>query len=210
MPRGLSEKIVSEETRESVKPYRIVARLKNNRLWTSIQTTFPGTRTQREAARKLGVQETVLGQLLNLSRHPSSKRHQWLPTARKIAQTLREEEQYLFDPALYGRRAFPIVFEMDALPALQRSGLFLIDPSPDDALMCRDRRDRIMKVMMAMTKRESFVLMKRFGLGDETPQTLEEIGETLGVGGECIRQIEQKALRKLRHPVHARHLEAVV
>ncbi len=57
-----------------------------------------------------------------------------------------------------------------------------------------------------MTERESRVLQLRFGLEDGRGRTLEEVGREFGVTRERIRQIEAKALRKLRHPTRSRKL----
>ena len=59
-----------------------------------------------------------------------------------------------------------------------------------------------------MTRREAAVLRMRFGIGMTTEYTLEEIGKQFDVTRERIRQIEAKALRKLRHPSHSRKLRS--
>ncbi|MEK7070793.1 MAG: sigma factor-like helix-turn-helix DNA-binding protein, partial [Patescibacteria group bacterium] len=59
----------------------------------------------------------------------------------------------------------------------------------------------------SLTERESKVLRMRFGLDGSKPLTLEEVGKVFGVTRERIRQIESKALRKLRHPSRRRKLQ---
>jgi len=61
-----------------------------------------------------------------------------------------------------------------------------------------------------LTPREERVIKMRFGLEDGTEHTLEEVGKAFGVTRECIRQIEAKALRKLRRPSRSRQLRAFV
>ena len=62
-------------------------------------------------------------------------------------------------------------------------------------------------VLESLTDREERVLRLRFGLDDGHPRTLEEVGKEFGVTRERIRQIEAKALRKLRHPSRSRRLK---
>lgn len=61
-------------------------------------------------------------------------------------------------------------------------------------------REKIEEVLTSLSDQEQQVLRMRFGLDDDTPKTLEEIGKVFGVTRERIRQIEAKAIRKLRHP----------
>jgi RNA polymerase primary sigma factor len=65
-------------------------------------------------------------------------------------------------------------------------------------------------VLGTLTSREEKVLRKRFGIGETTDHTLEEVGQDFEVTRERIRQIEAKALRKLRHPSRSRRLKSFV
>jgi RNA polymerase primary sigma factor len=88
-------------------------------------------------------------------------------------------------------------------------GDFLEDksiPSPTEAVMGMNLRDQTKKVLATLTPREEQVLRLRFGIGERTDFTLEEVGARFAVTRERIRQIESKALRKLRHPIRARRL----
>ena len=68
-------------------------------------------------------------------------------------------------------------------------------------------KDEISEVLLTLTEREEKVIRLRFGLEDGRPRTLEEVGQLFGVTRERIRQIEAKALRKLRHPSRSRKLK---
>ena len=79
-------------------------------------------------------------------------------------------------------------------------------PAPADAASFRILREEIQEVLNTLTDREARVLQLRFGLEDGRSRTLEEVGRAFGVTRERIRQIEAKALRKLRHPTRSRKL----
>ena len=72
----------------------------------------------------------------------------------------------------------------------------------------RNLADKTRKVLSTLTPREEKVLKMRFGIDERSNHTLEEVGQDFEVTRERIRQIEAKALRKLRHPSRARVLRA--
>lgn len=78
---------------------------------------------------------------------------------------------------------------------------------PEDAAAYSVLQDQISKLLETLTEREQRVLILRFGLKDGRTRTLEEVGKEFNVTRERIRQIEAKALRKLRHPSRARMLK---
>ncbi len=79
-------------------------------------------------------------------------------------------------------------------------------PSPADAAAFSMLREQLMEVLNTLTDREQQVLRLRFGLDDGRARTLEEVGQQFNVTRERIRQIEAKALRKLRHPNRSKRL----
>ena len=79
-------------------------------------------------------------------------------------------------------------------------------PAPSDAAATTILREVIEKELHTLTPREEHVIKLRFGLYDGRGRTLEEVGKEFDITRERIRQIEAKALRKLRHPSRARHL----
>lgn len=80
--------------------------------------------------------------------------------------------------------------------------------SPLEAAVRYDLRRHIGKSLESLTPREEKVLRKRFGIGEPTDHTLEEVGQDFEVTRERIRQIEAKALRKLRHPTRSKKLRS--
>jgi len=81
-------------------------------------------------------------------------------------------------------------------------------PSPPDAVININLREQIGEALKSLTEREAKVLKMRFGLGDGNEHTLEEVGQQFKVTRERIRQIEAKALRKLKHPSRSRKLKS--
>jgi RNA polymerase primary sigma factor len=79
--------------------------------------------------------------------------------------------------------------------------------SPSQSASHAMLRDQLNRVLSTLTRREEKVIRLRFGLGDGTPRTLEEVGTIFNVTRERVRQIEAKALKKLQHPSRARKLK---
>ena len=78
--------------------------------------------------------------------------------------------------------------------------------SPSEAAIGRDLKDQTASLLKTLTPREERIIRMRFGLEDGTQRTLEEVGQVFSVTRERIRQIEAKALRKLRHPSRSSRL----
>ncbi|KAA0254011.1 RNA polymerase sigma factor RpoD [Acidobacteria bacterium ACD] len=82
--------------------------------------------------------------------------------------------------------------------------------SPIDQVIINSLKDQTRRTLKSLTPREEQVLRMRFGVGDGAEHTLEEVGKSFNVTRERIRQIESKALRKLRHPSRAKKLRPFV
>ena len=130
------------------------------------------------------------------------------PTAEEIAKEMgitvekvREIKKISQDPVSLET---PIGEEEDS-----HLGDFIPDddvPAPVDAAAYSMLKEQLMEVLDTLSEREKKVLMLRFGLEDGRPRTLEEVGKEFNVTRERIRQIEAKALRKLRHPSRSKKL----
>jgi RNA polymerase primary sigma factor len=83
-------------------------------------------------------------------------------------------------------------------------------PTPGDAVTNLNLAEQTQRVLTTLTPREEKVLRMRFGIGEKSDHTLEEVGRNFSVTRERIRQIEAKALRKLRHPSRAKRLKSFV
>ena len=92
-------------------------------------------------------------------------------------------------------------------------GDFLEDKSagsPNDSLLSQDLTSQVERALATLSPKEKEILRLRFGIGEEGEHTLEEVGRRFAVTRERIRQIEAKALRKLRHPLRGRNLRAFI
>jgi RNA polymerase primary sigma factor len=92
-------------------------------------------------------------------------------------------------------------------------GDFLEDKSagsPNESLLTQDLTTQVERALATLSPKEKEILRLRFGIGEEGEHTLEEVGKRFEVTRERIRQIEAKALRKLRHPLRGRNLRAFI
>lgn len=118
------------------------------------------------------------------------------------AEKIREIQKIALDPVSLET---PIGEEEDS-----HLGDFIPDddtPTPADAASATILREVIARELHTLTRREEQVIKLRFGLIDGRTRTLEEVGRDFNITRERIRQIEAKALRKLRHPSRAKHLK---
>ena len=153
-----------------------------------IETINKLTRTSRSLVQELGREPTAaeIGERMDL---PASK-------VRKIMKIAQEPISL----------ETPIGEEEDS-----HLGDFIEDKnasSPVESVIGNNLRDQTGNVLKTLTPREELVLRMRFGVGEGSEHTLEEVGRSFNVTRERIRQIESKALRKLRHPSRATRLKA--
>jgi RNA polymerase primary sigma factor len=80
--------------------------------------------------------------------------------------------------------------------------------SPLDSAILDDLKVQVERVLHSLSEKEAKILRRRFGIGDDVPHTLEEIGQEFAVTRERIRQIEVKALRKLKHPSRSKWIRS--
>ncbi len=155
-----------------------------------IETINKLTRTQRSLVQELG-REPTAEEIARRMDMPASK-------VRKIMKIAQEPISL----------ETPIGEEEDS-----HLGDFIEDRqviSPIDAVIVANLKEQARKTLKTLTPREEQVLRMRFGVGDGSEHTLEEVGKSFNVTRERIRQIESKALRKLRHPSRAKKLRPFV
>nr|MDD6335284.1 RNA polymerase sigma factor RpoD [bacterium] len=134
------------------------------------------------------------------------------PTAEEIAAEMGVSEEKVLDILKIAQEPVslekPIGEEEDS-----HLGDFIPDDdaqAPDDAAANAMMREELQRTLLTLTEREQMVLMLRFGLKDGRNRTLEEVGKAFNVTRERIRQIENKALRKMRHPSRSKRLKDFV
>ena len=151
-----------------------------------VETIHKVSRYQRQMLQELGREAThaEIGEKMGMS-----------------AERVREIMKVALDPVSLET---PIGEEEDS-----HLGDFIPDedtPSPSESASTTILREVIERELNTLTPREAHVIKLRFGLYDGRSRTLEEVGKEFDITRERIRQIESKALRKLRHPSRARHL----
>ena len=151
-----------------------------------VETIHKVSRYQRQMLQELGREATPaeIGEKMGMS-----------------AEKVREIMKVALDPVSLET---PIGEEEDS-----HLGDFIPDddtPAPAEAASATILREMIERELNTLTPREAHVIKLRFGLYDGRTRTLEEVGKEFKITRERIRQIESKALRKLRHPSRARHL----
>lgn len=86
----------------------------------------------------------------------------------------------------------------------------IYNPTPEEVAAMNQRRDGIMSILSTLDDREKFILNRRYGIENGNPQTLEEIGKSINLTKERVRQLEIKALRKLRSPLRQKALRELI
>lgn len=170
--------------------------------------------TQVVMAKALAISASYLGHIETLRMVPSAR------LMEEIADLLDKPVDYLFPPVLLRairEGLFDVRTAEISPPHLayltDRASPGLLSDGGQGAEGIEDEVDRALlhekvdEVLHELTYRERTVIELRFGLKDGQARTLEEVGQDFNVTRERIREIEGKALRKLRHPVHSRKLK---
>jgi len=164
-----------------------------------------GFKTQREAAAALETSITTISAIENFRYYPKTP---WVieKYERILGRSFEELFPEEFRSAVDVHMITSLKFnrELIRLPEF-RDDLLL--PSAEDTYIEKEKKEMINESLKQLTEREAKVLRLRFGLDGKGERTFEEIGEVFKVTRERIRQIEAKALRKLKHPTRSKFLK---
>ena len=163
-----------------------------------------GIKSQTELAKLSGINPTIIGTLISLKKRPvSSITGEWLDCAFALSSTLQVEPEELWTEKQRGmaleRNSREVSMSEDAVAQLASGN------GTEQMVQKVLTSERVAKTLQALTPRQQDIIHRRFFDG----QTLEEISIEMGHTRETIRQIEVKALRKLRHPSNAKHLKDI-
>ncbi len=156
-----------------------------------------------------------MGEMINKEKHAAQKLEQQLgrtPSTDEIAKEMNITEDRVREIQRVARTPLPwdtpVGDDDDS-----HLGDFIADENtatPQDAASYALLRQQLIDTLNTLDPREEMVLRRRYGLDDGRPRTLEDVGKEFGVTRERVRQIESKALRKLRHPSRSKRLKDYV
>jgi len=189
--------------------YSVEIKIKNARVLRLMR--LAGLNTAADLSRLSGVTQSTIGTLINLKISPmSNQTGTWKPMVLKLADALNCMPEDMFSD--HQRTSF-LANNKRSIEMSETEVDLLMDSReqvllPDDVVLAAERKGRIVALLDEMlTPRQADVLKKRFGLDGDGEKTLDEIGATLGVLRERVRQIEAEAMRSLQHSRNRKHLE---
>ena len=201
---------------------RVELKFKNARLYYAIQEAAYKDKDYRKSfergrvrafCRFYGLSSTLVYELLNLKLCPVMWRNAYRPICLTLSSILDIDCATLFPQALYAQ-TWPTNLSVD-IPLATFVGLgaakhLTLPPSSFEAVANRELRERMTAAVATLTPRETRVITRRFGLDGQGERTLDEVAQEHAVCRERIRQVEAKAMRKLRHPSRSRTLRPFV
>ena len=179
-----------------MKDYRIEVKIKNNLLWQAMQSK--GIKNAAHLSRETGVTQTVVGRYLNLVEKVYDRQGNYKESFQKICDYFNMmpaelyPEERMIEPLENNKR----VIEANAAELLQLGSR---ESDPTEVIRLEQRAEAAHKLLDLLSEREALVVNLRSGM-DGDPHTLEEIGALIGKSKERVRQIYDKAIRKMRRP----------
>lgn len=187
-----------------MKEYRVKITVRNNLLLSAIENA--GYPTQADFARATGLGTTDVNNLVAMRRCPINHDGEFSDIAKTIMEALGASPSDLWTTEQLGMRLAKnssdcLLTRFELQSALGVNPIDAVEfQAPDDELFEKEKNKIIADTLDTLTDKEKQILEMRYGLKNNDEETLEKIGKKFGVSGERIKQIQQKALRKLRHP----------
>lgn len=208
--------LVNYTTPEDSHAYRVKITVRNNLLLTAMEQA--GYKFVAEFAREIGHSASRLGDLIALREAPIKKDGSFSDMAKKIMEVLGAAPSDLWTPEQLNMRLEKNTWEdkytTDTVKAILGSNVAQLEGAvykdvekPEEQLDKKELKSMLENGLAKLTPREKKVLIFRFGLDDGKEYTLEEVAEIINVTRERVRQIEAKALRKMRHPKTVKSLK---
>jgi len=194
-----------------MKEFELTLQIRNNRL--KERRNQLGL-NRRKIAEAIGIGEGDYGDYEALKKSPLHKKTgKWKVTALRIADYYRVTVEEIFPAAVREIKKANIAARFnkaDAQVLLSSHQLYLLEANPSRDYDHKDLKIAVEKLLRTLTPKEKEVIERRFGLSGYEEQTLEEVGDVLGVQRERPRQIEAKALRKCKHPSRSKLIRSFV
>lgn len=193
------------ESAQDQKDLRLIIQIRNNHLYKF--RTERGW-TQRDMANAAGVRESEYGEIERLIKYPTKRDDAWSEAALRLSSLVGIIPEVLFPEAFSHIEKTKIEREVSAeqVVAAITEGQKLL-ANPIELIAEKEKNIALEEALETLTERERLVLRLRFGLETGHEVFLKDIGSTLGICAERVREIEAKALRKLRHPSRARKIK---
>lgn len=189
--------------------YRLKITVRNNLLLSAIEAA--GYKTQTEFANAAFLSVSRVNNLIALREPPIGPSGDFTPTAKKVMEALGAAPSDLWtDAQLYiklRRNSASAEVNAESIKSLMGESLRPIQiEAPDDFAERLEATEVVKDAIRGLTSQQAFVLRERF-YGEKS---LEEVAERMGLTRERIRQIEMKAMRRLRHPVNGERLRGLL
>lgn len=187
-----------------MKEYRVKVIVRNNLILSAIEAA--GYKSQAEFARASGLKPQEVSDTIAFRVPPIGMNGRFSYVALTIMEALGAAPSDLWTPDQLNLKLRSNTIEKELskeaiLDAIQTEcGSLLSIASPEEVIQENQKRDVVQKTLDTLTPTESRVLSMRYGFDDGVEKSLEEVGQEFKCTRERIRQIEAKALRKMRHP----------
>ena len=183
--------------------FDVVIKLRNNHL-VAFRESMGWSVAQ--AAEKMGVSYVTYVEYENLRRSPLSYKYpgKWKKSALRVAEYFQVSPDEIWPEAIQRVKQRCIQLKLDGPQALALAGVEMKQlPAPDEFVEAAEMKTFVHAALDKLTPRERSILERRFGLTGKGPHTLEELSEADEVTRERIRQLENRAMWKIRHGTRA-------